>query len=88
MELFPEESQWELLTGAGLREDFQAVWIEGDDIDAIAAELKIDPTTTLECAPATALRWSDADARTPPSGWASTRPAGRSLWWSPVRRST
>ncbi|WP_371785646.1 hypothetical protein [Streptosporangium subroseum] len=65
MELFPEESQWELLTTAGLRGDFQAAWIEGDDIGAIAAELKIDPTATLECDLATALRWSSMDARTP-----------------------
>ncbi|GAA3444516.1 hypothetical protein [Planomonospora venezuelensis] len=64
MKLLPEESQWELLTTAGLREDFQAVWIEGDDIDAITAELKIDPTATLECDLATALRWSSMDPRT------------------------
>ncbi|WP_433243530.1 hypothetical protein ACQPYK_39990 [Streptosporangium sp. CA-135522] len=65
MELFPEESQWELLAATGMREDFQAVWIEGDDINAIADELKVDPTTTLECDLATALRWSSAGARTP-----------------------
>ncbi|MGN9842654.1 hypothetical protein ACTMTI_31460 [Nonomuraea sp. H19] len=65
MELFPEESQWGLLTAAGLREDFQAMWIEGDDIDAIAAGLKLDPTATLECDLATALRWSGVGARTP-----------------------
>ncbi|MGC5016234.1 hypothetical protein ACLQ2R_36180 [Streptosporangium sp. DT93] len=65
MKPFPEESQWELLTAAGMREDFQAAWIEGGDADAIAAELSVDPATTLECDLATALRWSGADARTP-----------------------
>ncbi|MFC7642926.1 hypothetical protein ACFQX6_19950 [Streptosporangium lutulentum] len=64
MELFPEESQWELLTAAGLRQDFQAVWIEGDDLDAITAELRIDPAATLECDLATALRWNSMDMRT------------------------
>ncbi|MEU4833717.1 hypothetical protein [Streptosporangium sp. NPDC023615] len=65
MEAFPEESQWRLLTSAGLREDFQAAWIEGGDIGEIAAGLGVDPATTLECDLATALRWSGADACTP-----------------------
>ncbi|WP_169987815.1 hypothetical protein [Microbispora sp. H10836] len=64
MGLFPEESQWGLLTEAGLREDFQAAWIEGDDFDAIKAQLGIDPAAVLECDLATALRWSTMDDRT------------------------
>ncbi|MFI7610494.1 hypothetical protein ACIBP6_04565 [Nonomuraea terrae] len=65
MPLLPEESQWELLTAAGLRNDFQAAWIEGDDRDAIAAELHVDPTTTLECDLTTALRWMGVGSPTP-----------------------
>lgn len=68
MGLFPEESQWDLLTAAGLRTDVQAVWIEGDDVDEIATELKIDPAETLECDLSTALRWSRMGTH-PPILW-------------------
>ncbi|PZG18943.1 hypothetical protein [Nonomuraea aridisoli] len=65
MSSLPEESQWELLTAAGLRDDFNAAWIEGDDRAAIAAELRVDPAATLDCDLATALRWYGAGSPTP-----------------------
>ncbi|MFI6812376.1 hypothetical protein ACIBG7_08210 [Nonomuraea sp. NPDC050328] len=57
MRLTPEESQWALLTGAGVRGGFQAAWIEGDDLDAITAGLGMDPEERIECDLATAMRW-------------------------------
>ncbi|SDL07527.1 hypothetical protein SAMN05421874_11578 [Nonomuraea maritima] len=56
----PEESQWQLLTEAGLHEDFQAMWIGSDDLDEIAARLGLDTTGAFECDLATALRWHGA----------------------------
>ncbi|WP_326627489.1 hypothetical protein OIE67_32145 [Nonomuraea fuscirosea] len=63
MGLFPETNQWELLTAAGLRGDFQAAWIEGDDVAAIAAEAGCDPGDTLDCGLTTALRWHGLGSR-------------------------
>ncbi|GAA0971922.1 hypothetical protein GCM10009555_024110 [Acrocarpospora macrocephala] len=63
MSVYPAGDQWARLISHGFEARFGAMWVEGDDPEGTAHELRADPATRLDCDLQTAMRWYQADSR-------------------------
>ncbi|MEV0589660.1 hypothetical protein [Nonomuraea sp. NPDC050310] len=55
----PADDQWELLSSHGFSEGFAGTWLEGDDVEAVARQLRADLSSRLDCDLQAALDWYD-----------------------------